>query len=631
MQTDLTLNLEECETNTQLNLSSWSDINWKKVNRDVTDLRARIFACRRKGDYKKLRNLQRLMISSASNTLFSIRRVCGSKGRLSPGVDGQIVTTPKQRLNLFHSIMRMDISGFQPRPARRIHILKPDGSPRPIGIPTILDRIIQGIIKNALEPEWEALFEGYSYGFRPGRSVNDAVARVRSILIPKRRVWVLEVDTAKCFDSLSHEHILKQVAHFPARDLISRWLTCGIFLDGVWLDTLTGTPQGGVLSPLLCNIAMHGLGEELGIKTNSDGRVRSSSPCSMVVYADDMVILTDSYHACVEIKARLSECLSSRGLRLNDTKTKISHAYQGFDFLGFNFKICPRFGRYYARWFNDNGVIKLACPADWFSPIVSPSEKGINSVKDKLRLLFHSHKTAPADLLIMRANRIIRGWANAKRFWYVWPTFKQLDFFVWNLIRRWMHRRHPNKGTRWRNSKYFSLEKRPDLGYRDKWTFRDERTLRPLLKFYWFFSRTGIKKEWVQIASSMCPDDKSPIAKVYFSNRQVDLFDRKLVDLTGKLDRAIAKRQKLTCPICSDSLFNGEHLHRHHIIQKSAGGSDSPSNLCLVHLTCHYRVHHASDRPYLDSLLNATTTDMTQPSTHDAIDPIASAMDGFLD
>jgi RNA-directed DNA polymerase len=607
MQTELSKKIiVECETSPVVQLLSWHDVDWKQVNQNVTNLRARIFACKRNGKLRQLRNLQRLMLSSSANLLLSIRKVGQSKGRKTAGMDGVTLLRPADRLKLFHTLSRIDLNNYAPRASRRIHLIKPDGSPRPIGIPTIKDRILQNVVKNALEPEWEAVFHGYSYGFRPGRTINDAVGRVRSILIPKRKTWILEVDTAKCFDSLSHPHMLEQIKHFPARNLIGRWLTAGILLDGVWLQTLTGTPQGGVISPLLCNIAMHGLGPEIGIKSNKDGRTRSDSPYSIVIYADDMVIFASTKEGCLEAKQKLEGALSSRGLKLNETKTVISNAFTGFDFLGFHFSIKPRFGRETTtNWVADSNRISLTSPKSWTVPLAEPSHKSLTKVKEALKLVFLSHKGGNCDKLIQRINWIIRGWSNSKRFWYVWPHFKRLDFYLWNLQQKWIQRMHRNKGRYWVNSKYYSLQKQPELGYRDKWTFRSPTSGRPMLKFYWFYQAGHSGKDWVQIASDMCPDDRSFLARKYFEKRALDLFERKLIDLTANRDRAIAQRQLLLCPICGDSLFNGEPIHRHHIIERSQGGSDSITNLCLVHLPCHHRVHYGGNRDVMNKRLLA--------------------------
>jgi len=456
------------------------------------------------------------------------------------------------------------------------------------------------MVKNALEPEWEAVFHGYSYGFRPGRTINDAVQRIRSILTPLNRIWVLEVDVSKCFDSISHEYLLNQLKDFPAKKAIKKWLKAGILFNGVWLQTLTGTPQGGIISPLLANIAMHNIGEEIGIKTNKDGRFRTDIPHSIVIYADDMVILSKTYDDCVEITKKLENSLAKRGLNLNNKKTVISNAYDGFDFLGFNFCIQPRFGRYkYRNWIKEGNSIKLIAPKSWMVAIAQPSEKSIKSVKQELKTLFTKHAFS-SKTLVTKVNSLIRGWSNSKRLFYVWPHFKKLDWYLWNLQKRWIHRRHPTKGVHWRNDKYYSMEKKPEIGIRDKWTFMCPISKIPMLKFYWFFKKN--QEIWVQIASDKVPDDQSLATKAYFKDRTRTLFDRKLIDLTTSMNRNLAKRQGFGCPLCGDSLFNGEELHRHHKIPRSQGGKDTIGNLCLVHRTCHHSIHYSNNKKLLENI-----------------------------
>jgi len=614
---------------------NWHDIDWVDVNRTVNRLRSRIFKAAKEKKLKNLRNLQSLMLSSSDNYLHSIRRVTFAKGRNTPGIDNVVVTTPKQRMEMFEQLNKEGINSFMPKPVRRIHLIKPDGSPRPIGIPTIKDRVIQAIVKNALEPEWESKFEPVSFGFRPKRSLHDAVAYARHILGQKKRPWVLEVDTAKCFDSIDHKYMLDKLEHFPARELIRRWLNAGILLNRAWLDTPSGTPQGGALSPLLCNITMQGLPDELGVKMDErSGKHRSTNKYAMAIYADDMVIFARTKQDCESCLDLVDSKLALRGLKLNRVKTKVTSAYDGFDFLGFNLRMATRFGKEKLNLklvFTDNGTTLRNAPGSWFVAIAQPSSKAMASIKSKLKQAFLSNKAQKTLVLINTVNPIIRGWALNKKYWYYYPFAKILDNYLYNLQVRWMYRRHPNMGSDFRVKKYFALKIDRALGIRHKWTFYDKDTQKPMLKFSWFYDPIGKRKDWVKVAGNMCQDDYSPEAREYFKTRAQMMFDRKTIDLSGKTDQLIAKRQNLICPICKDSLFNDEALHRHHIRERSKGGSDSPSNLAFIHTACHYKLHYGKKKRELNLLLEGFSSSNTEGWVEQAVDQFGPVIDGFTD
>lgn len=210
----------------------------------------------------------------------------------------------------------LDIYDWTPLPSKRIFIPKPDGRKRPIGIPTIIDRVIQNMVKNALEPEWETRFEPYSTGFRPGRSYNDAIGRIQRALSPKSRPWVFEADFSLCFESINQEFLMNKIKGFPASKLIKKYLEAGILYEKVWFNTDVGTPQGGVLSPLLCNIALHGMGQELGIKLDKGGKVITGTEYIMVRFADDFVIFCKTKQSALNLYEKLESIIKPRGFTL---------------------------------------------------------------------------------------------------------------------------------------------------------------------------------------------------------------------------------------------------------------------------------------------------------------------------
>src|SRR5881392_1200879 len=276
----------------------WDSIDWDRAEENVRRLRQRIFTASREGDLAKVRNLQKLMLRSLSNTLVSVRRVTEvNAGRKTAGVDGQVVLTAPGKAELARFIQqRGDI--WQARPVRRVFIPK-NGSGRkrrPLGIPVILDRCQQTRISYALEPEWEARFEARSYGFRPGRGCHDAIGVIYNTLNGKnpQRVWILDADLAAAFDRIDHNHLLAQLGTFPARGMVRQWLKAGVVERGRFTPTEEGTPQGGGISPVLLNVALHGMETAAGVRYHLTGRQAGGTmPDSPVVvrYADDLVAL----------------------------------------------------------------------------------------------------------------------------------------------------------------------------------------------------------------------------------------------------------------------------------------------------------------------------------------------------
>lgn len=546
------------------NLTSWSEIDWQKVMKKVKNLRQRIYRATKLKQWNRVRSLTKLMLRSYSNLLLSVSRVTEiNKGKNTPGIDGYLAKTPEQRVRLVNN---WDFQIWKIKPTKRIYIPKANGKKRPLGIPTVNDRVAQAIIKNALEPSWEVRFENNSFGFRPGRGCHDAIEgcfyRFRKGSIDN---WVLDADIKGAFDNISHEFILKKLEYTPGREFIKKWLKAGYVESQIFNRTDKGTPQGGILSPLLANIALDGMDNwlskitETKVYGKSKGGKEERRIYGFIRYADDFIVTAQTKNQIEAIIPRIQEWLAIRGLHLNKEKTIIRNINDGFDFLGFNI-----------RKFNGKCIIK-------------PQKEKVAGKLNQIKTWLKEHPNAKPSVVIDVLNPILRGWGNYYKHGVSKETFAYFDHRLVKMLIKWINRRHPSKGIEWATPKYFGRIKG------DRWVFKaktKDRQGKDTTKYLFRLATIPIVRH-VKVKGDASPDD--PKLKEYWEKRKTKV-GKNYYAKGSKLYR-VAESQNWKCPICNQHLFNQELIETHHKKEVAYGGTDEECNLIHVHQKCHRQLH----------------------------------------
>jgi RNA-directed DNA polymerase len=400
----------------------WNQVNWHQAQSQVHRLQMRIAKAVQQEKWGKVKALQWLLTHSHHAKLLAVKRVSSNAGAKTSGIDKVRWQTPKQKYEAVKSLRRR---GYKAQALRRIYIPKKNDKLRPLGIPTMRDRAMQALYLLALEPVAEIQADKNSYGFRPKRSAADATGQCFLSLSRKTSAqWIFEGDIKACFDEISHSWLMENV--LMDKTILQQWLTAGYMENGAFYDTESGTPQGGIISPALANLALDGLEDVVKQATDKIDKV------NIIRYADDFVITGNSKEILEQkVKPVVMAFLIKRGLMLSETKTHITHIDRGFDFLGFNL-----------RKYNGKLLIK-------------PSKKSIKTFLADIRSLIKSHRTIKTENLIRLLNPKLRGWANYFRHVVSKEVFSRVDTAIFKTLYRWVKRRHRNKNAQWRYEKYF--------------------------------------------------------------------------------------------------------------------------------------------------------------------------------
>ena len=526
----------------------WHQIDWRKAARRVQSLRCRIFRATKEQRWKPVRHLTQLLLRSYANVLVSVRRITQvNHGRHTPGIDGERVTTPEERAKLVDDLRQYH--PWRAAPVRRVYIPKANGKQRPLGIPTIRDRVMQMVVKNAMEPRFEAEFEAQSYGFRPGRCCQDAIEEVYVALnngAVGHHHYILDADIQGAFDHISQAFILRRIGSMPGRELIRQWLKAGYWEQGTLHHTTEGTPQGGVISPLLANIALDGLAKQLG------------KGYRMARYADDIVVMAKSLPAIEQACPVVTAFLKERGLVLHPEKTRIVQRTEGFDSLGFHVQMRGQ---------------KL---------LITPQQQKVQALLRDVRSWLKHHQTVSPEAVVRHLNPLLRGWARYSRHVVSKPTFQHVDYHLWRALWQWAQRRHPRKAKRWIYRRYFEVGKYGATLYAESRERRGQTSRRRLERL-----PTIPIVRHVKVKGRASPDD--PTLKTYWESRRFRMGRQRVA--RGSRLYGIAEAQRWQCPGCGQALFDGQEVHLHHLIPVHAGGSDDRENLQWLHAACHRQRH----------------------------------------
>ena len=532
--------------------NQWNTIDWKNVEKEVNKLQVRIAKAMQNKKYNDVKRLQYLLTHSFNAKALAVRKVTTNKGKNTSGVDKELWSTPAMKMK---AVLNLTDKHYKAKPLRRVYIEKKGKkAKRPLGIPTIYDRAMQALYALALDPVAEVTADTKSFGFRKGRCAQDACEYIFTALSRKfSPKWILEGDIKGCFDNISHQWLMDNIP--MDKSILKEFLKAGFVFEDKLFPTDNGTPQGGIISPILANMTLDGIQGEIdkyfhtNSKGNIDTRIKNINKVNFVRYADDFIVTADNEEIARKVKEIIREFLKTRGLELSEEKTCITHIEDGFDFLGWTF-----------RKFDEKLIVK-------------PSKKSIKSFVSELsNTILGAGKAWKQEVLIEKLNSQIRGWTNYHQSVVSSEAFEHIDYVLFNLLYRWAKRRHPKKAHKWIIPKYWKT-----VGT-SNWVFATEKTA--LLRVDHI---PIVRHRKVRMNANPYLDVE------YFENRK---FEQGMRRLSGRF-KVIWKNQKGRCFHCGMPLDVGDDREIFFKTPKSQGGEECVNNMAYVHSHCN-KIYFAS-------------------------------------
>jgi len=523
----------------------WKSINWNEAETYVNRLQARIAKATQEKKWNTVKRLQYLLTHSYYAKALAVRKIITNKGKNTSGVDKELWSTPASKMR---GVLSLTDKNYKAKPLRRVFIEKKGKkAKRPLGIPCMYDRAMQALYALALDPVAEVTADTKSFGFRKGRSCHDACEYIFTALSRKVSAeWVLEGDIKGCFDHISHEWLIENIP--MDKSVLKQFLKAGFVFENELFPTEDGTPQGGVISPILANMALDGMQEilvnhfDLSAKGEVSAFVHNKSKVNLVRYADDFIITAATKEIAEEAKELIREFLKARGLELSEEKTTITHINDGFDMLGWTF-----------RKFKGKLIVK-------------PSKKSIKSFVASLsETILKRGKAWKQEVLIEKLNQQIRGWTNYHQSVCASEAFAHIDYILYELLWRWAKRRHPHKGKWWVSLNYWHRR-----GNRN-WVFSTED--KELLRVDHI---SIVRHTKVRIDANPYFDTQ------YFLDRK---FEHGMKRLSGRF-KLIWKNQNGCCYHCGMPMEISDDREIFFKVPKSVGGKDEVPNMAYVHKHC---------------------------------------------